>query len=147
MSKILKGVRILDLSRMLAGPFGSMLLGDLGAEVIKIEEPGTGDFTRTSAAEASLRGISAYFLSINRSKKSITLDLRKEKGRKVFYEMVKKADVVFDNFNDSVHDYQGVIIVGATSLNPPILPPNEVAFPFQVTAPGGMSRIVSAEGA
>jgi len=98
MQKILEGVRILDLSRMLAGPYGSMLLGDLGAEVIKIEEPGTGDFTRTSAAEASLRGISAYFLSINRSKKSVTLDLKKEKGREVFYGLVKKADVVYDNF-------------------------------------------------
>jgi CoA:oxalate CoA-transferase len=101
MQKILGGVRILDLSRMLAGPYGSMLLGDLGAEVIKIEEPGTGDFTRTSAAEASLRGISAYFLSINRSKKSITLNLKEKKGREVFYEMVKKADVVYDNFRPS----------------------------------------------
>jgi len=98
MQKILEGVKILDLSRYLAGPYGSMLLGDLGAEVIKIEQPGIGDFTRTSAAEAALRGVSAYFLSINRSKKSVTLDLKKEKGLELFYEMVKKADVVYDNF-------------------------------------------------
>ncbi len=98
MQKILEGVRILDLSRYLAGPYGSMLLGDLGAEIIKIEQPGAGDFTRTTASQAALRGISAYFLSVNRSKKSVTLDLKKDKGRKIFYEMAKKADVVFDNF-------------------------------------------------
>ncbi len=98
MQKILEGVRILDLSRYLAGPYGSMLLGDLGAEIIKIEEPGGGDFTRTTSAQAALRGISAYFLSINRSKKSVTLNLKQEKGREIFYEMVKMADVVYDNF-------------------------------------------------
>ncbi|GAB4344469.1 MAG: CoA transferase [Candidatus Abyssubacteria bacterium] len=98
---ILQGVRILDLSRMLAGPYGSMLLGDLGAEVIKIEEPGSGDLTRTTSTEAALRGISAYFLSINRSKKSVTLNLKSEKGRSLFYELVKKADVVYDNFRPS----------------------------------------------
>jgi CoA:oxalate CoA-transferase len=98
---ILQGVRILDLSRMLAGPYGSMLLGDLGAEVIKIEEPGGGDLTRTTSTEAALRGISAYFLSINRSKKSVTLNLKTEKGRFLFYELVKKADVVYDNFRPS----------------------------------------------
>ena len=121
MPKMLEGVRILDLSRMLAGPFGSMLLGDLGAEVIKIEEPGTGDFTRTSAAEASLRGISAYFLSINRSKKSVTLDLRKEKGRKVFYEMVKKADIVFDNFRPATLEKLGCAYEVLREHNPKII--------------------------
>lgn len=121
MPKILEGVRILDLSRMLAGPFGSMMLGDLGAEVIKIEEPGTGDFTRTSAAEASLKGISAYFLSINRSKKSITLDLKKEKGREVFYEMVKKADVVYDNFRPATLEKLGCTYEVLRKHNPKII--------------------------
>jgi CoA:oxalate CoA-transferase len=121
MSKILDGVRILDLSRMLAGPYGSMLLGDLGAEVIKIEEPGTGDFTRTSASEASLKGISAYFLSINRNKKSVTLDLRKEKGREVFYEMVKKADVVFDNFRPATLEKLGCAYEALRKHNPKII--------------------------
>jgi CoA:oxalate CoA-transferase len=121
MPKILEGVRILDLSRMLAGPFGSMLLGDLGADVIKIEEPGTGDFTRTSAAEASLRGISAYFLSINRSKKSVTLDLKKEKGREVFYEMVKKADVVYDNFRPATLEKLGCTYEVLKKHNPKII--------------------------
>jgi CoA:oxalate CoA-transferase len=121
MSKILEGVRILDLSRMLAGPFGSMMLGDLGAEVIKIEDPGTGDFTRTASAEAELGGISAYFLSINRNKKSVTLDLRKEKGREVFYEMVKKADVVFDNFRPATLEKLGCAYEVLREHNPKII--------------------------
>lgn len=121
MPKILEGVRILDLSRMLAGPFGSMLLGDLGAEVIKIEEPDGGDFTRTTSAEASLGGVSAYFLSINRSKKSVTLDLRKEKGREVFYKMVKTADVVFDNFRPATLEKLGCAYEVLREHNPKII--------------------------
>lgn len=121
MQKILEGVRILDLSRMLAGPYGSMLLGDLGAEVIKIEEPGSGDLTRTTAAEASLRGISAYFLSINRSKKSVTLDLKSQKGREIFYELVKKADVVYDNFRPSALERLGCAYEILSEINPKII--------------------------
>ena len=88
MEGLLLGIRILDLSRMLSGPFGSMVLADLGAEVIKIEDPDGGDGTRTMGPKVS-EGQSAYFLSINRNKKSLTLDLRKEKGRDLFYELVK----------------------------------------------------------
>ena len=106
---------------MLAGPFGSMLLGDLGAEVIKIEEPDGGDFTRTTSAEASLGGVSAYFLSINRSKKSVTLDLRKEKGREVFYKMVKTADVVFDNFRPATLEKLGCSYEIVREHNPKII--------------------------
>jgi crotonobetainyl-CoA:carnitine CoA-transferase CaiB-like acyl-CoA transferase len=87
MPPLLQNVRILDLSRMLAGPYGSMLLGDLGAEVIKIEEP-AGDFTRTPA-QYHMGGIGAYFLAINRNKKSIVLDLTTQKGREVFHDLVK----------------------------------------------------------
>jgi CoA:oxalate CoA-transferase len=121
MHKILEGVRILDLSRMLAGPYGSMLLGDLGAEVIKIEEPGSGDLTRTTAAEAALRGISAYFLSINRSKKSVTLNLKSQKGREIFYEMVKKADVVYDNFRPAALEKLGCTYEILSEYNPKII--------------------------
>ena len=81
MPHLLSNVRILDLSRMLAGPFGSMLLGDLGAEIIKIEEP-AGDFTRTPA-QYHMGGIGAYFLAINRNKKSIVIDLTTPQGREV----------------------------------------------------------------
>jgi len=101
MEGLLSGVRILDLSRMLSGPFGSMVLADLGAEVIKIEDPDGGDGTRTMGPKVS-EGQSAYFISINRNKKSLTLDLRKEKARDIFYELVKISDVVFDNFRPGV---------------------------------------------
>ncbi len=121
MQKILEGVRILDLSRMLAGPYGSMLLGDLGAEVIKIEETGSGDLTRTSAAQAALRGISAYFLSINRSKKSFTLNLKSDKGRAIFYELVKKADVVYDNFRPAALEKLGCAYEVLSKHNPKII--------------------------
>ncbi len=121
MQKILEEVRILDLSRMLAGPYGAMLLGDLGAEVIKIEEPGAGDLTRTAAAEAALRGISAYFLSINRSKKSVTLNMKTEKGRKIFYELVKKADVVYDNFRPAALERLGCTYEILSKHNPRII--------------------------
>ena len=121
MQKILEGVRILDLSRMLAGPYGSMLLGDLGAEIIKIEYPGSGDLTRTTAAQASLRGISAYFLSINRSKKSVTLNLRTQKGRELFYGMVKKADVVYDNYRPAALEKLGCTYEILSKHNPKII--------------------------
>jgi len=97
----LSNIRILDLSRMLSGPYGSMMLADLGAEVIKIEDPDGGDRTRTLGPKLS-EGQSAYFLSINRNKKSVTLNLRKEKGKEIFYELVKTSDVVFDNFRPGV---------------------------------------------
>ena len=121
MGKILEGVRILDLSRMLAGPYGSMLLGDLGADVIKIEEPGGGDLTRTTAAQAALRGISAYFLSINRSKKGMTLNLKSEKGREIFYKMVKKADVVYDNYRPAALEKLGCTYEILSKHNPKII--------------------------
>jgi len=113
-------VRILDLSRMLSGPFGSMVLADLGAEVIKLEDPEGGDKTRTMGAKLS-EGQSAYFLSINRNKKSLTLDLRKEKGREVFYELVKISDVVFDNFRPGVLERLGCDYKMLKRHNPKII--------------------------
>ncbi len=97
MRSMLSGVRILDLSRMLAGPYGSLLMGDLGAEVIKVEMPGDGDPTRLGT-HITIGGQNAFFLAVNRSKKSVTLDLNREEGRGVFYDMVKMSDVVYDNF-------------------------------------------------
>jgi len=116
----LANIRILDLSRMLSGPFGSMVLADLGAEVIKIEEPEGGDKTRTMGPKLSA-GQSAYFLSINRNKKSLTLDLRKEKGREIFYELVKLSDVVFDNFRPGVLERLGCDYETLKRYNPQII--------------------------
>lgn len=120
MSGPLSEVRILDLSRMLSGPYGSMVLGDLGAEVIKIEEPEGGDRTRTMGPQAG-EGQSAYFISINRNKKSLTLDLKKEKGRQIFYELVKKSDVVFDNFRPGVLERFGCDYETLKKINPRIV--------------------------
>lgn len=98
----LDGITVLDLSTMMAGPFGAMLLADLGAEVIKVETL-NGDGTRTFQPHFA-DGDSLYFYSLNRNKKSIAIDLKSEKGLAVFYELVKKADVVWDNFRAGVKE-------------------------------------------
>lgn len=92
----LEGIRILDLSWVLAGPFATMVLNDLGAEVIKLERPQTGDLARGNGP--FIDGESSYFLSLNRGKKSITIDLQTPQGRQVFLKLVKKVDVVVENF-------------------------------------------------
>jgi crotonobetainyl-CoA:carnitine CoA-transferase CaiB-like acyl-CoA transferase len=96
----LQGLRIIDLSMMLAGPAGSMLMGDLGAEVLKVE-PMDGDETRESPPYFYGEN-SAYFYSINRNKKSLPLNLKSPEGRQVFYDLVKNVDVVYDNYRPGV---------------------------------------------
>ncbi len=91
------GVRVLDLSRVLAGPFATMMLGDLGAEIIKVEMPGTGDDTR-QWGPPFVEGESAYFLSINRNKKSITLNLKNEKARGIAKKLAETSDIAIENF-------------------------------------------------
>jgi len=103
----LHGLRILDLSRVLAGPYCTMVLGDLGAEVVKVERPGTGDETRTWGPPF-VRGESAYFLAVNRGKRGIALDLRSERGRDAFLRLAEKADVVVENFRAGGADALGV---------------------------------------
>ena len=94
--KALDGLRVLDLTRALAGPYCTMMLGDYGADVVKIELPGVGDDTR-GWAPPSIGEESAYFLSINRNKRSMTLNLRHAQGKQIFMELAKKADVVVEN--------------------------------------------------
>jgi len=96
MSRPLERIRIIDLSWVLSGPYTTMVLNDLGAEVIKIERPGIGDIARGNGP--FIDGISSYFLSLNRGKKSITLDLTSETGKEIFLKLVAKADVVVENF-------------------------------------------------
>lgn len=103
----LEGVRVLDLSRMLAGPYGSMLLADMGADVIKVEDPGGGDPIR-AMGPPYVNGESAYFLAINRNKRSVTCNLKTARGREVFLELVRRADVVYDNFRPGVMDRLGL---------------------------------------
>jgi crotonobetainyl-CoA:carnitine CoA-transferase CaiB-like acyl-CoA transferase len=100
MSYPLDGVRILELGQIIAGTYGSQLLSDLGAEVIKIETP-EGDLGRIPSV-GPYKGLSALFLTFNRNKKSVVIDLKNEAGRKIFYELVKVSDVVIDNFRPGV---------------------------------------------
>src|SRR5215218_1517690 len=93
----LEGLRVLDLTRILAGPLCTMMLGDMGADVIKIEPPGTGDDTRTWGPPFAA-GESAYFLGINRNKRSITLNMAVAPGQKILAGLIEKADVLIDNF-------------------------------------------------
>src|SRR5207253_8511309 len=93
----LAGVRVLDASRVLAGPFCGQLLGDLGAEVLKVERPGNGDDTR-SWGPPFLGALSAYYLSCNRNKRGLAIDLSRPEGLDLFYQLVKKSDVLLENF-------------------------------------------------
>lgn len=103
--KALQGIRVLDLTHMLSGPYAGMMLADLGAETIKVEPPGTGEGTRRILEKDpsnSLNGFGAYFIALNRNKKSVTLDLKSEKGLGIFYKLVETADVVLSNFSVGV---------------------------------------------
>jgi formyl-CoA transferase len=95
--RLLEGIRVLDLSRVIAGPFCTQILGDLGAEVLKIEQPGVGDDTR-AWGPPFLNGESAYFFSVNRNKRSVTLNLKDPRGRAIARELVKRSDVLVENF-------------------------------------------------
>lgn len=103
----LAGVTVLDLSRVLAGPYCGLLLADMGADVIKIENPDGGDDSR-SFSEPSFRGLSTYFLSINRNKRSVALDLKSAAGRDAFLRLVARADVVLENFRTGVMERLGL---------------------------------------
>jgi len=104
--KALKGITILDMSRVLAGPFCTMILADMGAEVIKLEVPGKGDDSRTFPPFQ--KGESTYFINFNRNKKSIVLDLKKESGIEKFLEIVKSMDVLVENFRPGAMDRMGL---------------------------------------
>ena len=117
MNPPLKSIRILDLSRSLTGPFCSMILADLGAEVIKVEIPEVGDMTR-SWGPPFIGGESAYFLCVNRNKKSMTLNLKTEKGKKILYRLAEKCDVLLENFRPGVTDKLGVNYEAIHEINP-----------------------------
>jgi crotonobetainyl-CoA:carnitine CoA-transferase CaiB-like acyl-CoA transferase len=117
---MLSGVRVVDLAHMLAGGYGSMLLGDLGAEMIKIEPLEIGDRTRL-LGPPFVEGESGYFLGINRNKKSVALDLRTEDGRQVLYDLVRVSDVVFDNFRPGVMEEMGCGYEALKEINPRII--------------------------
>ena len=116
MLQALEGIRILDLSRMLPGPYCSMMLADLGAEVIKVEEPKIGDPTRYSPP--IIDGQSAPFAQVNRNKKSIAIDLKQPEGRDIFLKLASTADVVLEQFRPGVVDRLGIGYATVAELNP-----------------------------
>ena len=115
----LKDIRVLDLSRVLAGPFCSMNLSDLGAEVIKMEIPGRGDDTRSYPP--FINGVSSYYLSLNRGKKSLTINLKTDEGVKIVHELVEKCDVVLENFRPGVTKRLNVDYETLKKINPKII--------------------------
>jgi crotonobetainyl-CoA:carnitine CoA-transferase CaiB-like acyl-CoA transferase len=102
----LEGLRVVDLTRVLSGPYCTMQLGDMGAEVIKVEQPGKGDDTRAFAPPYQ-GDQAAYFLSINRNKKSVTLDLKSEAGKEVLWRLIDKSDILVENFRPGAMDRLG----------------------------------------
>ncbi|HKU45939.1 MAG TPA: CaiB/BaiF CoA-transferase family protein [Burkholderiales bacterium] len=117
--KPLDGLLILDLSRVLACPFASMILAELGARVIKVEQPGSGDETRSF--EPQLAKDSAYYFACNRSKESITVNLRSDEGRKLIRGLAQKADVVLENFPVGTLGRYGLDFSNLSALNPALI--------------------------
>ena len=124
----LDGVRVIDLTRILAGPFATMLMADLGADVIKVEQPGTGDpargngpFLSPSGGESDEQEFSSYFMSINRGKRSIALDLANPKGRAVLLRLVETADVLMENFRPGAMARLGLDYEAVRARNPRVV--------------------------
>jgi crotonobetainyl-CoA:carnitine CoA-transferase CaiB-like acyl-CoA transferase len=147
---------------MLSGPYGTMLLADLGARTIKVEPPRSGEGTRRlleGDPDYSIDGMGAYFLTLNRNKESVCVDLKSEAGKQVFFDLVRKADVVYDNFSVGVTERLGIDYAALSRINPRIITCsvtgfgqtgpeiNRPAFDQVVQAMGGgMSITGSAEG-
>ena len=115
----LEGIRVVDLTRILSGPFCSMFLADMGAEVIKVETPGEGDPVRHQGEFRN--GYSLYFASFNRNKRSITLDLRKDEGKEILRDLIRRADVVVNNYRPGVMDKMGFSRAALMKLKPDII--------------------------
>ncbi|MGJ9459911.1 CaiB/BaiF CoA transferase family protein [Oceanobacillus sp. CF4.6] len=116
----LEGIKILDLTRTLAGPFCTMLLGDVGADVIKVEQPGTGDEAR-NFTPPEWDGESCYYLSSNRNKKSITINLKSQRGKDIIYKLVEEADVLVENFKTGSLDKMGYGYDDLKKINPGLI--------------------------
>jgi crotonobetainyl-CoA:carnitine CoA-transferase CaiB-like acyl-CoA transferase len=158
-SKPLAGVRILDLTHMLSGPYGSMILADLGAETIKIE-PLQGEGTRKLLAndpKNALEGMGAYYITLNRNKKSVALNLKDADGLATFHDLVAAADVVISNFGAGVPERLGIDYATLNEINPRIITctvtgfgsdgpnPNRPAFDQVAQATGGGMSITGTD--
>ena len=122
--KPLNGIKVIDLTHMLAGPYAGMVIADLGAEVVKVEPLPPGDITRnllSSDPNYSFKGFGAYHLTLNRNKKSISLDLKSEEGLQTFYDLVQSADVVLNNFSAGVVNKLKIDFESLQKINPRIV--------------------------
>jgi len=152
----LAGIRVLDMTQVLFGPFATMLLSDMGAEVIKIERTEGGEIARGNGP--LVRGISTYFLSLNRGKKSVALDLATGKGLEVFFELVRQADVLIENFTPGTMEKLGLSYEEVRKHNPRIVYvagsgfgqygpyAQKPAFDIVIQAMGGIMSITGEEG-
>jgi CoA:oxalate CoA-transferase len=156
MALALEGLRVLDLTRVLAGPYAGMVLGDLGADVVKVEVPLKGDDAR--AYPPHVHGESAYFMSLNRNKRSLTLDLKSPAGREVFLDLVRCADVVLENYRPGTMARLGLGFETLSEANPRLIyaavsgfgqtgPYSQrAAYDAVIQAMGGLMSITGPEG-
>ena len=151
----LTGIRVLDLTRVLAGPLCTMALGDLGADVIKVERPGSGDETRGWGPPFDQRGESAYFLAVNRNKLSVALDLDLEADRRVMLHLLAGADVVVDNFLPGTLERRGLEPPALLDAHPGLIwctltgfdrAPTRPGYDFVVQAESGWMAITGEPG-
>jgi len=133
---MLTGVKVLDLTRVLAGPLCTMILGDLGADVLKVERPGHGDETREWGPPFDAEGRSAYYLSINRNKLGITADFDVAEDRALLERLIAEADVVVDNFRVGTLERRGVSPAGWCDRRPELIWCTITGFGADVTRPG-----------
>jgi CoA:oxalate CoA-transferase len=119
MAKPLDGLKVIDLTRVLAGPFSTMLLADMGADVIKIENPKGGDDSR--AFGPFKNGLSAYFISLNRSKRGITLNLKEDRAKEIFKKLVEKADILVENYKPGTMKKLGLDYETLKAINPALI--------------------------
>jgi crotonobetainyl-CoA:carnitine CoA-transferase CaiB-like acyl-CoA transferase len=121
MTGALSDITVLDLSRVLAGPYGTMVLGDFGAEIIKVEQPGLGDDTRQWGPPFTAHGQSAYFLAANRNKQSMTLNLKDERGKAILRRLAARADVLIENFKVGTMARLGLGYTDLQAINPGLI--------------------------
>lgn len=117
--RALDGVRVVSFEQVLAGPFCTSILGDMGAEVIKVERPGTGDLIRHW--DKAVRGLSSGYVWLNRNKRSLTVDVKKEKGREIVYRLIRDCDIFFENYAPGVADRLGLGYETLEKLNPRLI--------------------------
>ncbi len=119
MRKPLNGIKVLDFTRVLSGPYCTMMLSDMGAEIIKIERPKTGDDSR--AFGPFIKGESGYFISVNRGKKSVVLDLKTQNSKKIILDLVRKSDVLVENFRPGIMKKLGFDYDSLKKINPKLI--------------------------